>query len=99
MKALEKNRSRRYETANELGQDLSHFLAEDPVTARPPSTAYRFSKFMRRNKTVFSAAVALAAALVAGLGLSSWMYLNEKAAHAHELIDAIERSAAKSAPQ
>jgi serine/threonine protein kinase/WD40 repeat protein len=50
MKALEKDRSRRYETANSLAMDLQHYLADEPVQACPPSLAYRFRKFARRNK-------------------------------------------------
>ena len=50
MKCLEKQRERRYETANGLARDIQRFLADEPVEARPPSTGYRFGKFLRRNK-------------------------------------------------
>jgi tetratricopeptide (TPR) repeat protein len=50
MKALEKDRSRRYETANGLAHDIERYLHDDPVQACPPSAAYRFRKFARRNK-------------------------------------------------
>ena len=50
MKALEKNRSRRYETANGLARDLQRHLADEVVEARPPSAGYRFRKFVRRNR-------------------------------------------------
>ena len=50
MKALEKDRTRRYETANAFAEDLEHYLAGDPVKARPPSTSYRVRKFVRRNQ-------------------------------------------------
>jgi Flp pilus assembly protein TadD/serine/threonine protein kinase len=50
MKALEKDRNRRYESANALAQDLQRYLADEPVLACPPSARYRFGKFARRNK-------------------------------------------------
>jgi eukaryotic-like serine/threonine-protein kinase len=67
MKALEKERSRRYETANALSRDLQRFLADEPVEASPPSTAHRVKKFVRRNKRAVAAATAVVAALVAGV--------------------------------
>ena len=51
MKALEKDRNRRYETANGLAADLRRYLDDEPVQACPPSAVYRFRKFARRNKT------------------------------------------------
>jgi eukaryotic-like serine/threonine-protein kinase len=50
MKCLEKDRTRRYETANGLAADLLRHLNNEPVLARPPSKAYRFQKMVRRNK-------------------------------------------------
>src|SRR5215472_13598854 len=50
MKALEKDRNRRYETANGLARDVERYLRDEPVQARPPSTWYRLRKFARRNK-------------------------------------------------
>jgi eukaryotic-like serine/threonine-protein kinase len=67
MKALEKDRTRRFETANALAMDVQRFLNNEPVTARPPSNVYRFQKLVRRNKTAFAAAAAVAGALVFGL--------------------------------
>jgi WD40 repeat protein len=72
MKCLEKDRTRRYETANGLAADLKRHLANEPVTARQPSRAYRFQKAFRRNRLAFSAAGAVIAALVAGIGVSTW---------------------------
>jgi WD40 repeat protein len=66
MKALEKDRSRRYETAAGLAQDIQRYLADEPVQASPPSTRYRLRKFARRNKAaVVMASVVALAALVA----------------------------------
>jgi serine/threonine protein kinase/WD40 repeat protein len=72
MKCLEKDRQRRYETANGLAADIKRHLGNEPVTARPPSAAYRFQKAFRRNKMVFAAGTAIAAALLLGVIASSW---------------------------
>jgi serine/threonine protein kinase len=75
MKCLEKDRTRRYETANGLAVDLKRHLNNEPVAARPPSTAYRFQKAFRRNKLAFTAATAIVAALVVGISVSAWQTL------------------------
>jgi serine/threonine protein kinase/WD40 repeat protein len=71
MKCLEKDRARRYETANGLAADLKRHLEDEPVTARPPSMVYRFQKAYFRNKLAFSAGVAVFLALAAGLTLAA----------------------------
>ena len=80
MKALEKDRTRRYETANAIAADALRFLKNEPVEARPPSSSYRFQKMVRRNKTAFAAATAVVSALVVGLGLSLYLYSQERQA-------------------
>jgi len=80
MKALEKDRGRRYETANGLAMDLQRHLDHEPVMAGPPSRLYRFRKLVRRNRVVFAAGGAVAAALVLGLGTSTWLLLREREA-------------------
>jgi WD40 repeat protein/serine/threonine protein kinase len=72
MKCLEKDRTRRYETANGLAADLKRHLKNEPVVARPPSTAYRLQKAWRRNKLAFTAAAVMAVSLVVGIGVSTW---------------------------
>jgi hypothetical protein len=72
MKCLEKDRTRRYETANGLAADLKRHLNNEPVVARPPSAAYKFQKAFRRNKLVFTAATAVVAALLVGISVSVW---------------------------
>ncbi len=72
MKCLEKDRSRRYDTANGLALDLQRHLSNEPVLARPPTTAYKLQKAWRRNKIVLSSASAVAAALVIGTSVSLW---------------------------
>jgi eukaryotic-like serine/threonine-protein kinase len=71
MKCLEKDRTRRYETANGLAADLKRHLQNEPVTARPPSRAYQFQKLIRRNKLAFAAGAAVAVALIIGVALST----------------------------
>jgi serine/threonine protein kinase len=80
MKALEKDRKRRYETANGLAVDVQRHLNNEPVMARPPSRLYRFRKLVRRNRVMFAAGAVVTVALVAGLGMSSWMFLREREA-------------------
>jgi WD40 repeat protein/tRNA A-37 threonylcarbamoyl transferase component Bud32/cell division protein FtsL len=67
MKCLEKDRTRRYETANGIAADLKRHLNNEPVTARPPSAVYKFQKAFRRNKLVFAAGAAVAIALLLGI--------------------------------
>ncbi|MCI0745158.1 MAG: protein kinase [Verrucomicrobia subdivision 3 bacterium] len=74
MKCLEKDRTRRYETANGLAMDVKRFLNQEPITARPPSNIYRFQKLVRRNKAAFAAAAMVVAALVLGLAGVSWQW-------------------------
>jgi serine/threonine protein kinase/TPR repeat protein len=72
MKCLEKDRTRRYETANGLASDLLRHVKNEPVVARPPSKAYRFQKMVRRNKLALAATAAVAFALLLGLVVSVW---------------------------
>jgi tetratricopeptide (TPR) repeat protein len=72
MKALEKDRARRYETANALARDVQRYLADEIVEARPPSAGYRLRKFARRHKGRVVAAGLVLLALVAGVIGTSW---------------------------
>ena len=67
MKALEKDRTRRYETANGLGADILRHLASEPVQAAPPSRSYRLRKFVRKHRVGVIAASLVLLALVAGV--------------------------------
>jgi eukaryotic-like serine/threonine-protein kinase len=80
MKAMAKERKRRYDTANGLGADVIRVLNDEPVMARPPSRGYRLSKLVHRNKMVFAAGSVAVIALVAGFGVSMRMFFLEKAA-------------------
>lgn len=72
MKCLEKERSRRYETASGLAADVQRHLSNEPVVARPPSTGYRFRKLVRRNKLACAATGAVVTALLMGAAVSIW---------------------------
>jgi serine/threonine protein kinase/tetratricopeptide (TPR) repeat protein len=72
MKCLEKDRNRRYETANGLSSDIMRHVNNEPVVARPPSQLYRFQKLVRRNKLACTAAAAVALTLLLGVVVSAW---------------------------
>jgi eukaryotic-like serine/threonine-protein kinase len=78
MKCLEKDRKRRYDTANGVGMDVQRYLSNEPVVARPPGRWYRFQKLVRRNRVVFAAATMVALALVIGLGTTMGMFFKER---------------------
>ena len=67
MKCLEKQRERRYASANGLARDIERYLSDEVVEARPPSTGYRMGKFLRRNRGSALAAAAVTAALIVGV--------------------------------
>jgi WD40 repeat protein/serine/threonine protein kinase len=75
MKCLEKDRTRRYETANGLASDIERHLNNEPVVARPPNATYRFQKFVRRNKVIVTAAGLVSVSLVLGIAVSTWQAL------------------------
>src|SRR5205085_69295 len=66
MKALEKDRQRRYESASAFAADLQRYLDDQPVEACPPSMAYRARKYARRNRTILTTAIVVSTALVGG---------------------------------
>ncbi len=72
MKALEKDRSRRYETAVEFARDIQNFLGGQPVEACPPTAMYRLRKFVRRNRGPVVAATVVMMAMVAGIVGTTW---------------------------
>ncbi len=81
MKAMEKDRTRRYETANGLAADIQRYLDDERVEACPPSTAYRFRKFARRNKAaIFTTGVLLSVLLlgIAGTTLQAFVATRER---------------------
>ena len=72
MKALEKDRARRYESAAEFARDIDNHLQDRPVLAGPPSAGYRLRKFARRNKSILATTAVVAVALVVGTGIATW---------------------------
>jgi serine/threonine protein kinase len=81
MKALEKDRNRRYETANGFAMDVQRYLADEPVQACPPTARYRFRKFARRNKAALATAIAVALVVllaVVGFAVGSLLLWREK---------------------
>jgi len=72
MKALEKDRIRRYETANAFAADVLRYLNDEPVEASPPSTAYRLRKFGRKHRKPVIALAAIMAVLVLGIAGTTW---------------------------
>jgi serine/threonine protein kinase/TolA-binding protein len=87
MKALEKDRNRRYATANGLARDIENYLNEEPVGAGPPSAVYRLRKFVRKHRMLLGVAAAFVLLLAAATVVSGWLAykarLAEKAA-SHE---------------
>ena len=77
MKALEKDRTRRYETANGLARDIQRYLDDEVVEARPPSTGYRIGKFVRRHRAQVIAAGLVLLALLAGIAGTTWGLIRE----------------------
>jgi serine/threonine protein kinase len=82
MKALEKDRTRRYDTASKFAEDVQHYLNDEAVSAWPPSAAYRFRKFAKKNKSIIATVAAIAAALVIGTCVATWQAI--RAADAKE---------------
>ena len=78
MKAMEKDRTRRYDTANGLARDIQRYLAHEVVEARPPSTGYRLRKFVRRHKGQVIAASLILLALLAGIAGTTWGMIEAK---------------------
>src|SRR5262249_36328638 len=75
MKGLDKDRTRRYETASALAQDIQHYLADEPVLAGPPSGGYRLRKFVKRNRGPVLAAGLVLLAVLAGIAGTTWGWL------------------------
>jgi len=82
MKAIEKDRNRRYDTANGLAADIQHYLADEMVEARPPSRGYRLRKFVKRNKVQVLAGSLVIWALLAGMAGTTWQAIRAERARA-----------------
>jgi serine/threonine protein kinase len=96
MKALEKDRSRRYETADGLARDLRRHLEGDPVEAGPPSAVYRLRKLAQKHRAMLATAGSVAALLILGAVVSTWQAVR---ARASEVEARRQRDAATAARQ
>jgi serine/threonine protein kinase/WD40 repeat protein len=92
MKCLEKDRNRRYESAGAFATDVQRHLADEPVRACPPSTAYRLRKFTRRHKGTLAAASLLVFALLFGVVGTTWAMLRAKDAEAEAVNEAAQKT-------
>ena len=81
IKALEKAPERRYESVEQLSEDLRRYLAGLPVSARPDTFLYRFSKFAGRNRLAFAALALLGVSMLAGVVATTWQYTVARAEH------------------
>jgi serine/threonine protein kinase len=91
MKALDKDRARRFETANGLAMDVQRYLTNEPVLARPPSRLYQLQKLIQRNQITFIAGTAVACSLFIGLAASLALVVRERQAQ-RQLQTEAERS-------
>jgi serine/threonine protein kinase/tetratricopeptide (TPR) repeat protein len=95
MKALEKDRTRRYETANGLAREIQRYLADEVVEARPPSARYRLHKFLRKHRAGALTAAAFVALLLAGVALSTWQAVRAMRAEAEAVAERDEKEQAR----
>jgi serine/threonine protein kinase/WD40 repeat protein len=94
MKALEKDRNRRYETANGFAMDVQHYLADEPVAACPPSAGYRLRKYVQRHKVPVLAGSSVLLALVVGIIGTTWGLIRATNAEADAVSEAQEKEQA-----
>src|SRR5262249_10143331 len=90
MKALEKDRSRRYETANGLAREIRRYLDGDPVEAGPPSAAYRLRTLARKHRAALALAAAFGAVLAAATAISAWQTARAIRAEAKAQVNLIK---------
>jgi serine/threonine protein kinase/tetratricopeptide (TPR) repeat protein len=95
MKALEKDRNRRYETANGLAMDIQRYLSGDAVLACPPSAAYRIRKFASKNRALLTTIALVAAALILGLAGTTWQAVRATRAEHLAIAQRDEKEAAR----
>ncbi|HEY2081435.1 MAG TPA: serine/threonine-protein kinase, partial [Verrucomicrobiae bacterium] len=99
MKALEKDRARRYETANGLALDVQRYLANEPILARPPSKVYKLQKTVQRNRLLFAGLGVIALLLVAGLIVVSASLAGERRSRLEAQVARARAEAAASKSQ
>jgi serine/threonine protein kinase/tetratricopeptide (TPR) repeat protein len=99
MKCLEKDRGRRYETANGLARDLGRYLHDEPVEACPPSTSYRLQKFVRKHRAGLATAAAMTVLLLLGSTVSTWQAVRATRAEAEARMMAEDEKRARAETQ
>jgi len=97
MQALEKDRSRRYESASALAADIQRYLTDEPVLACPPTTMYRFQKFARKHKSSIATAAAIALCLLLGTTVSAWQAVRATTAEAQANANEVQAKEAAAA--
>jgi hypothetical protein len=97
MKALEKDRNRRYATPGGFAEDIERYLGHEAISARPPSRAYRLKKLVQRNRAAVLTTAAVAVALLAGTAFSSWQAVRATRAETAAVVAAEAERKAKDA--
>jgi serine/threonine protein kinase/tetratricopeptide (TPR) repeat protein len=95
MKALEKDRNRRYATPGNFAEDIDRYLRHEAILARPPSTRYRLQKLVRRNRGAVLTAAVVVGALLAGTAISIWQAVRATRAEMNALVAAEAEGTAK----
>ena len=99
LKALEKERERRYQSAADFARDIEAYLDNEPIAAHPPSRIYQFRTLVRRNKAAFGSLAALFALLVSGATLSTSQYLQAESARQEAEISRVAAESGRSASE
>ncbi|MBN1506472.1 MAG: protein kinase [Sedimentisphaerales bacterium] len=86
LKAMDKDRTRRYQTAHALAEDIQRYLNQEPVLAGPPDALYKLRKLIRRNRVVFASAAAVAAILIVATVVSVWQMVRANQAAEQQRI-------------
>ncbi len=96
LKALEKDRDRRYRSASDLADDLKRYLSAEPISARPPSLAYQLRMFTRRNRALVGLVLAIVLFLITGILGTTWGLVEVNAARARAQTEASNATALNS---
>ncbi len=98
-KALQKDREQRYASAAELAEDIRRFLRDEPILARPPSTAYQLKKFAKRNRALVASVAAIAVLMILSTIISTGLWLRASASEKRERNELIRAVASERAAQ
>ncbi|MBN2163120.1 MAG: serine/threonine protein kinase [Pontiellaceae bacterium] len=93
MKAMDKERDNRYQSAGGLAEDLQRYLDHEPVIARPPSRLYRMKKLVRRNKVMFASVTVVIVVLIINSSVSTWLLVKERVSRQRALQAEQEKGA------